>query len=823
VAQQNYVERLSALFGRIGAWSFDHRWVVLAACLLILGASVFLASRARFDNSFEAYFNKDDPVYSDYQEYRENFGSDEIAYILYEAPGRPHGPFDLEVMRKIQTLTEALEEEVPFVNEVTSLANVEFVEGVPDGIEIYELLEEFPESQEALLEIRDKVLSKPLYVGGLVSADARYAAIILEMDRSSVDPLDEIRLDPEGGDGLANLYPQAAYHPIEEILARPEYEGIVFHHVGDVALNAIYNEIIAGESSGLAGIAFCVIAGLLYFFFRRPIGVIGPLAVVFLSIMVCLAFISLMGWRLDLMFIMLPTLLIAVGVACSVHIIAEFRAYHAELGDRREAARRTLYLVGTPCLLTSLTTAAGFAAMSIAPIKAISHFAIYSAVGVVAAFALSVTLLFVFLSFGRQVSGREASDEEMLRAKGGRRFQAALAALARFDVRFRKSIIAGFSLLFIASALGIARLEVDSNFLNEFSPEEPVRQSIEYVDDIMGGTYSFIYLFDTGESDGIKNPAVLREMARFQAEADTHTDLVNKSYSVGDVLMDLNRSFHEGDLAYNVLPETRELVAQYLLLYEMSGGEEAEEYVSGDFSRASLELRLKAVESSELAKLSEALEAYLAEHPTEASTVRVTGIGALWLQLMDYITQSQIRGFLLAFTVIGALLCFVFRSLKIGLIAMVPNLSPVVMTLGVMGWIELPLDYVRLLIATVAIGISVDDTIHHMTRFDLEFRRRGSYREALHASMVDVGRALVITSVVLVLGFLVFHFSALDSTASFGTLLAATIFVALAADFLLMPALVMTLRPFGPERPGAAQREPEPALARLPKGSDAAA
>jgi len=520
---------------------------------------------------------------------------------------------------------------------------------------------------------------------------------------------------------------------------------------------------------------------------------------------------------------MLPTLLIAVGVACSVHIIAEFRAYHAQLGDRREAARRTLYLVGTPCLLTSLTTAAGFASMSIAPIKAVFHFAIYSAVGVVATFVFTVTLLFVFLSFGRQTRGRKATDEEMLRAKGGRLFQAVLAAIARFDIRFRKSIMAGFAMLFVASALGIARLEVDSNFLNEFSPEEPIRQSTEYVDDVMGGTISFVYLFDAGESDGIKNPALLREMERFQAEADTHADLVKKSYSVGDVLMDLNRSFHAGDLAYNVLPETRELTAQYLLLYEMSGGEEVEEYVSGDFSRASLELRLKAVESSKLAELSRKLEAFLAEHPTEESTLRFTGMGSLWLRLMDYITQSQIRGFLLAFTVIAALLCFVFRSVKTGLIAMVPNLSPVVLTLGVMGWIDLPLDYMRLLIASVAIGISVDDTIHHMTRFDLEFRRRGSYREALYASMVDVGRALVITSVVLVLGFLVFCFSRLDSMASFGTLLATTIFVALAADFLLMPALVMTLQPFGPERPEAAQLEREPTLAKLHRSSDAAA
>jgi hypothetical protein len=319
----------------------------------------------------------------------------------------------------------------------------------------------------------------------------------------------------------------------------------------------------------------------------------------------------------------------------------------------------------------------------------------------------------------------------------------------------------------------------------------------------MGGIYSFVYLFDAGEADGIKSPAVLRELERLQAEANSHSDIVKKTYSLGDVLMDLNRSFHEGDPAYNILPETRDLIAQYLLLYEMSGGDEVNDYVSGDFSRASLELRLKATESSELAKLAGEIDAYLAENPTAASEVRVTGIGALWLQLMSYITQSQIRGFLLAFAVIGAMLCFIFRSLEVGLIAMVPNLSPVVLTLGVMGWIDLPLDYVRLLIATVAIGISVDDTIHHMTRFQIEFRRSGSYHEALRASMSDVGRALVITSVVLVVGFLVFQFSVLDSLASFGSLLATTISVALIADFLLMPALLLTFEPFGPDRADA--------------------
>ena len=145
-------------------------------------------------------------------------------------------------------------------------------------------------------------------------------------------------------------------------------------------------------------------------------------------------------------------------------------------------------------------------------------------------------------------------------------------------------------------------------------------------------------------------------------------------------------------------------------------------------------------------------------------------------------------------------MCFILRSIKIGFFSMIPNLSAVFLTVGVMGWIDMPLDYVRLLIATVAIGISVDDTIHHVTRYIREFRMSGDYEKALYASMNDVGRALFITSTVLVCGFLVFLLSAMDSQASFGVLLAITITVALIADFLLMPSLVMTFKPFGPER-----------------------
>jgi predicted RND superfamily exporter protein len=800
----DYIEGLNRLFERIAGWSYDHRWIVLSICVAALAGCAYLASGVRTDNSFEAFFDRDDPVYDAYLQYRDDFGSDEVSYIVYEAPDHPHGPWNLEVMRKIEHLTEVLEEEVHFVKEVTSLVNVEFVEPISDGIEIYDLLEEFPETQEALLEIKRQVLQKPLYVGSLVSRDGDYAAIAIEMDRSSIDPVEEIRLDPEGGDGLENLYPQVTYREIEEILARPEYSGIEFHHTGDIPLNAVLNIIVAEEGALLGGICAGVIGAVLLLFFRRFIGVAGPLAVAACSILVSVALIGLLGWNLDILFGMLPTLLIAVGVADGVHIISEFRAYHADLGDRREAVRRTLRLVGTPCLLTSLTTAAGFGAMSIAPIKMISHFAIYSAVGVLAAFLLSVTLLVVFLSFGSRTPKREITEREKLRAKGGRWFVAGLDAVARFDIRHRRAIIAVGALVLLVSGVGIGRLEVDSNFLTDFSERVPIRETTFFVDEVMSGTNSFVYLFDAGVADGIKQPEVLREIERLQHEADEQVDVVTRTNSIVDVLKDINQSFHGGDPAYYALPESRELVAQYLLLYEISGGEELEEYVSTDYSRAALDLRCKWTNSSLLMGMTAELDAYLEAHPLEASAVAGSGIGALWLKLSEYITQSQIRGFLLAFVAIAAMMCLLFRSLRTGLLSMVPGVAPVIVALGAMGWLNQPLDYTKLLIAPVAIGIAVDYAIHLVTRYRHEFLRCRDYERALYASMRDVGRALVVTSVVLVLGFLVFLASSLASQAVFGVLLASTILLALIADFLLMPALVMMLKPFGPEAPDAA-------------------
>jgi predicted RND superfamily exporter protein len=384
------------------------------------------------------------------------------------------------------------------------------------------------------------------------------------------------------------------------------------------------------------------------------------------------------------------------------------------------------------------------------------------------------------------------ADDEKERAKGGRLLNAALAAVASFDIRHRRLILAVSALFFIASIVGMTRLQVDSNFLSDFSDDVPIRDTTIFVDEVMGGTNSYIYLFDTGVADGIKDPAVLREIERLQAEADEQRFIVKKTYSIVDLLKDINQSFHDGDPAYYALPESRDLVAQYLLLYEMSGGGEIEEYVSSDYARASLDVRCKWTASSATAEMAGNLSRYLDAHPLEASSATVTGIGALWVELIDYITQSQIRGFLLAFLAIAVMMCLLFRSVRIGMLSMVPNLAPVFLTLGSMGWMGIPLDYVRLLIAPVAIGIAVDDTIHYLVRFRLELAGGPVNKVvAMERTIHSVGRAIVITSVVLAAGFAVSMLASFNPPRYFGTLSVVTILTALAADLTLLPVLLV--------------------------------
>lgn len=803
-ATNKIVDRVDNAFFALADWSIQHRVLVTLATFTLFIVGLAFASKVQIDNSIDSFFYKQDPAYIAYLDYLEDFSSDEVIYLMYSAPEHEHGPFDLEVMRTVANLTKTLELEIPFARKVTSLANVEFMRPVgEDDIEIDELLINFPETQAELLTLREAVLEKPIYRNYLINDTADYAAIIVQMEVSTAHDVETIRLDKNKPADTENLYPVVSDRALREILNRPEFtaQGIEFFISGDVPMNTSYQDLMLGDTVLITGISLLIILGLCATLFRATVaGIVGPLAVVLASVALTIGFLGVLGWKVGNFFTMLPTLLCAVGVAQSVHILLEFQRQLANLGDRKEAAKAALHKVGGPCLMAALTTAAGFAVMLVSDLRMLAEFAVYSSFGIITTFIFSSTLLVIFLG------GKNRKNDI---ARQGKPFVSRFVTTAvdraiSINLARPNTVLIVFGLAFVVAFVGILQLRNDFSFLHEFKPSVQWRIDTEKIEKEMGGTLRMSYLIDTQTPDGIKNPALLQQMEKIQRFAEQNP-LVKKTLSLADVIKDLNQTFHNNNRDYFVIPNEQDLLAQYFLVYEMSGGEELEEFTSYDFSRTVIEFQVEMTYASETRKILKSIDDFIAQNPlpsTEAGLGiegRKTGIGLLWVKLADHIQTTQIQSYTLVFSMIALFMCINFGSIKVGLLSMIPNLTPIIIALGGLGWAGVPLDYMKLLLATIAIGIAVDDTIHLVTRFRSRFYSTGRYADALKLGLQDVGPALTVTSIVLVTAFASYLLSSTTVLSNFGVLLSATIATALLADLFLMPVLLMKLKPFGAE------------------------
>ena len=785
---------LNEFFAKLAIFSYRNRWQVAVVCLVVLLGCTYLANNVRTDNSFDAFFDQSDPVYQAYLEHQENFGSDEISFIMYDASEYRHGVFNQQLVESILDLTNEIDTKVPFVRNVTSIANAELMLVEGDNLTITSLQDEMPLTQDRMLELARVLQQRKLYEGSIYSTDLKFGGILVEMSRTSTDTLDKIQFDPDKGAVMDNLYPMVSNSALQTILNDRKYADIPFYVSGDVPLNAAYNEILVDELASLGVICVLIIVLILAYFFRGNLfGIIGPVVVVALSVVMTIAFIEAMGWHLDMGFGMAPVLLMAVGIAHAVHIISDYLIFSRRY-PTEQALYETMKLVGTPCLLTSLTTMVGFASMSLTPIRTVSHAGIYMSVGVLAAFLLSILLLTVFLSFMKPLNaaGELPQDDKLKQL---------LNRCSCFTLKHRRAVFSVFAMVMFVSIWGLMQVRIDSNWLMDFSDRVSVKVDAVKIDNTMTGLNPLAYLLDSNAAGGIKNPEFLKELERLQSEVETHFPLIRKTTSIVDLVKELNQSFHGDDPDFYRIPESRELISQYLLVYEISGGKDLRSFVSEDYSKALLQIRAQLVYASELQAFEQKIDQYLQQYPLHYSEKINSGMGTLLTTLLGYISFSQLQGVAIAVVVITLFVSMIFGSLKMGLVSMIPNVGPIIVVAGVMGLMGVVLDATKLLLATIAIGIAVDDTIHMVTRIRLEFQRTGSYATAYINAINEVGRALVITSLSLVLGLCALLFSAMSAQVWFGILLASAILLALVMDIFVMPVLILWLKPFGPEMP----------------------
>ncbi|MBU3947869.1 MAG: MMPL family transporter [Proteobacteria bacterium] len=785
-------EVLDRMFVPLARWCVEHSVKVLVGLLILTAVALYFASTVTQDSSATSFFDPADPAYVHYKAYMREFNSDEVTYIVYKGTSNKDGIFDPVIMEKIDKLTRAIELEVPFVRKVTSLSNVELIEAKGDDILIHRLSDNKSFDKTDLKDLRDITTTNPLYVGSLVTKDARYGAIIVKMTLAMTDPVEKLRLDPKGGDGLANLYPQATDNKINEILSRPEFAGIDFMQTGDVPWNASYNTYIDEDITVITLATLVLVAILCMLLFRsRLLGLFAPLGIVLLGILMTLAVMGALKYQINLMFLMLPTLICAIGVAQSVHLLMNWQNEYALSGSPRDAARITLEKIATPSLLCALTSAAGVAGMGVSSLKAMRQFGIYAALGIILTFAISLIMMTSLAAMAKKNPAKSKAPHPLWLEKS-------IFAFLETALKYPKSVLSLAIIATIIACAGLFKLKADYNFVEEYKTSAKWRIDTEKIDKIMGGTLSVVYVFDTGKIDGIQNPELIRSIESVQQFAKTQA-VVSNAYSIVDYLKDLNRAFHGGDPAYNVIPKDRSALAQLLLVYELAGGKDMDDIRNIDRSKTVLELRVRMGGASKIRDLVNKIDAYIAAHPVPGAKVELSGVGLLWVKLVDYIAENQISGASSSFILILGFIVIAFGSLRLGLWAMIPNVLPFIFVMGFMGYMGWHLDYMRMMLASVTMGISVDDTIHFIARLRVVFNEKGNYRESLRKTMHEVGIPLVITSTALVVAFSSYFLSDFLILSSFGVLLCLSVIVGMLVELLLTPTIMVIFKPFGPE------------------------
>ncbi|MFR1533940.1 MAG: efflux RND transporter permease subunit [Bilophila wadsworthia] len=552
-------------FGRLTDWVLRRRGAVAVLIVLLTAFFLWKMQDLQFDNSNEIWFSEGDPSLERINTFHKLFGNDDFVYLVFDADTL----FSPESLRLLSDLVSDIRKKVPYLRDVTWLGNAERIEADAEGIVVSDFID--PETYDAasMPELRRRALAEKNYRDNLISSDGKTVGMLLEMrtyPRDSVEPRSEVT------------------HALRGVLAQPEYAGFSIHAVGQPILHNDYNELSFKESATFFGLCLLVQMVLLFWLGKGVRGVIGPISVVVLSVIWTLGMIQVLGFTLNLFIILIPTLLICVCIGDSMHIIATYNQHRREGLGVVAALRQAMSETGMPCLLTSLTTAAGFLGFCAADIQPFREMGVYASVGALMAYILSILVVLLLYSTERDKApsaptpgmpgapARIASPSTPIRIGTPDIFDRFLGRVYLINVRYPKVLLALFMVLLGVSVYGYTLVEVETGTARMLSKSLPLRQAYDFVDERMGGSMSVEIMLDTGRENGVKSQAFLRGLERLQQHLDV-SPLVTKTVSVLDIIKKINESMHGGDKAAYALPDGDDAaIAQYLLLYEMSDG-----------------------------------------------------------------------------------------------------------------------------------------------------------------------------------------------------------------------------------------------------------
>ena len=510
-----------------------------------------------------------------------------------------------------------------------------------------------------------------------------------------------------------------------------------------------------------------------------------PLLTVGAGVIISLGLITSLGYSLSMISALVPPLLMILGLSYTVHVVSEYHQKRHAAPDRAVLLRETLREVVLPVLLTGLTTVAGFVALMVNPITAVREFGILASIGVAIVTLLSVTLTPALL----KLLDRSKPDAGSASSNASRFFDRFVDRIALFDLNNRTRIFTLSGILFAVALLGINNIRVSTDFMESFDAGSEVRQGFEIVNDKLGGANPLYIVMEGSRPSAFKEPENLRALRELQDWLEAQPE-IGGTTSVADYLMLVNQAFNDNDPAFYSIPGSRTLITQLLFL---SANEELDRIVDSRYQTTNIIVRSRTINSDDMQELIARINSRLAELP-EHLKATVTGNPVLINETLSEIVVGQARSVGLALIIVYGILSLMFMSQRIGFIALIPNLLPVVVYFGSLGFFGISLNPSTSLIAPMVLGIAIDDTIHYFARFSREVRRYADDRKATIAALKAVGRPVTYTSAGLCLGFLVLTSSELSMQVQVGIMASYALAVAWLSDFVLTPALCASVR-----------------------------
>ena len=746
-------------------------------------------TKITIDTSTEGFLHESDPALIRYEKFKEQFGQDEKILVVVQAKDI----FNLQTLKEIKKLHTELENEVPHLNDITSLINARNTRGEGDRLIVEDLFENFPHNEKELARIKKTALNNAMYKNLLYNEAHTMTTIILEPSAyESVEGADDLAgFSDEGAteeaEFLSDPSKSQMVRAADKIAKEFNKKGFHVFVAGSLAVNDYNKQSVQKDMQKFVKLVLLMMMIFLFVVFRRVSAVILPIFIVVISLLTTIALMAIVGTPITIPTQILPSFLLAVGIGAVVHLLAMFFANLNAKGDKKKAISYALGHSGLAIIMTSLTTAAGLLSFSTASIAPIADLGVFAAVGVMIALVNTLVLLPAILTI---LPIKPAKEKQQ---KNSKKMDAILLAIADFSVGNAKKIVgvsAIITLIWVYFATGV---QFKHDPLSWQPDDSPVKISTALVDHELRGSVTMEVIIDTKKENGLYNSDLLTKIDTLVQKAQklkTDKHFVGKGWSVGDVLKEIHRGLHENREEYYAITKNNKLIPQEFLLFENSGSDDLEDFVDGSFSKARVTFKLPWMEAGEYAEISDKLTAMLKEGLGDDVEITVTGMVPLFQRTLSAAMSSMAISYVVAFILIAIMMMILLGSVTIGLTSMIPNVLPIVLTIGFMSMVNMPLDMFTMLVGAIVIGLSVDDTVHFFHNFAKYHHQGYSTKEAVEKTMLGTGRALVATSVVLSLGFFVYTFASLSNLINFGILAGGAIVIALISNIILGPALL---------------------------------